>query len=64
MESVGQLDEDDTDIVIEGKEDTLEILGLDALCSGSAAFFLIFKHILDFGQAVDKGGNLVPEKIS
>ena len=63
VESVGQLDEDDTDIVIEGKEDALEILGLDALCSGSAAFFLIFKHILDFGQAVDEGGNLVPEKI-
>ena len=63
VEPVGEFYQDDAHIVIECQEDSLEVLSLHALSSIIALFLLIFKHILDFGKAVDEGCNLVPEKV-
>ena len=59
VQSVGKLDENDSDIIIQCKKDTLEVLGLHTLLLG---LVLIVKHCLDLCQAIDKGCNLLSEK--
>ena len=65
MQAVRQLDQDHPDIIIEGQEDTLEILGLAALF-GKTGFVLriIVQDSLDLGESLDQGGYLLSEEIA
>ena len=58
VETVGQLYDYDADVVVEGEEYPLEILGLQA-----RLILVVVEGYLDFGEAVDEGGYLFAEEV-
>ena len=63
VQAVCQLDEDHPHVIVQGEQDALEILGLEALLGNvrPAGLLLRIQDILDFGKAVHQRGNLVSE---
>ena len=63
MQTVGQFDQDHARVVVQGQQDTLEILGLETPGSEVALLVLVFvvQDVLDLGQAVHQRGDLVAE---
>ena len=63
MQAVGQFDEDHANVIVQGEKDALEILGLQALLGNVRAvgLLLIVQHVLDLGETVHEGGDLVAE---
>ena len=61
VQTVGQLYQDHTHVIIECQENTLEIFRLNALDLG---LVFIVEDCLDFGETVNKGGDFVPEEVA
>ena len=65
MQTVCQLDENHPHVIVQGKENALEILGLKALLGNvrSTGLLLRIQHVLDLGKTVHQGGDLVSEAL-
>ena len=66
VQAVRQFDEHHTDIVIERKENALEVFRLHALLADIRAvgLLLVVQHRLDLGEAIDQRGNLAAETLA
>ena len=63
VEPVGQLDEHDAHVVVEGDQDAAEVLGLEAdPLVQRLVLVVVVERRLDLGQAVDQRGDLGPEE--
>ena len=65
VQAVRQLDEDHPHVVVQGEEDALEVLCLEALLGNvrPAGLLLRIQDVLDFCKAVHQRGNLVSEML-
>ena len=61
VQAVRQLDQHDSDIVIQGKQDAFEIFCLHTLLH---CLILIVKHCLDLSQSIHKSSDFVSEKFA
>ena len=59
MKPVGKLDQNHSDIVVQGKKNTLEILRLHTLL---LCLVFVVENSLDLGQTLDESSDLVTEK--
>ena len=65
VQPVRELDQHDADVVVEGQQDALEVLRLEALRAGRLTLaVLVVQHGLDLGEAVHQGRDLVPEEVA
>ena len=63
VQTVRELYQDHPDVVIEGQQDALEVLGLEALGAGRGSFpVLVVQHGLDLGESVHERGYFVAEQ--
>ena len=65
VQTVCQLDENHPHVIVQGKENALEILGLETLLANvrSTGLLLRIQHVLDLGKTVHQGGDLVSEAL-
>ena len=66
MQAISQFDQDYSDVIVKSKQDSFEILGLDAFggCHGAAFMHFVVQYCLNLCQSVHEKGDMVTEQIT